>query len=114
MTCRCEFGWIHVSDAYPRQQHPDRDLTALPEDLAEIARTDLAHRQAAAANSWYPCKVCNPTLFFRWAGGHLRSDHDAAECPECGEIRRGKRGTALTLAAPEPPPDVPLRRDLDL
>lgn len=82
------------------------DFSALPEDLAEIARKDIEYRRAGLADSVYPCKECQPTLFFRWAGGHLASKHDQVDCEECAEIRRGgKSGRSLAAPSPPPPPE---------
>lgn len=112
---RCEFGWRTVSDSYPERLVPTPDLSGLPPDLAAVARRDIEARRASLAGSVYPCKECQPTLFYRWAGGHLASKHDRGDCEECQEIARGKRPSRAAVVAAgsapsiEPPP--PTARD---
>lgn len=78
--------WVWVTPSYPFTQVPDPTAELLAQIPAEAhaalaAQVDLARRAAAA--SVYPCRACNSALFYRWRGGHLASDHDRADCPEC-------------------------------
>lgn len=80
--------WVQVQPAYAERMFPppaDLPEGATDEQLrvhaAVVADADRCRR--AAADSFYPCKDCAPTLFFRWAGGHLAIDHDRASCAEC-------------------------------
>lgn len=100
---RCEFGWRTVSPGYPAAQVPMPDLSGLPEDLREVAEREVLTRRAGLVGAVYPCKECQTALFFRWAAGHLESKHDEENCEECSEIRRGKKPSGLSLAAPGPP-----------
>lgn len=52
----------------------------------------------------YPCRVCRPEDFARWAGGHFAADHDRAACVECrtGPPKARKRRGAGR--EPTPPP----------
>lgn len=47
----------------------------------------IAEATPTAAETLKPCQVCNPSIFKRWADGHLAPDHD---CSECRDLRRGK------------------------
>lgn len=90
----CEHGWHYV--ALPYAEHLAGDNDGTPAWRARVA---------ALLNSVYPCRVCKPAAFFRWAGGHFAADHDAGSCPDCatpGQTRR--RAPARTAASHEPPP----------
>jgi hypothetical protein len=100
MGGRCDgSGWVQVQPAYAAQRHPyppPPELDASDDDLAEharhVRRVDAA--RAAAIDSYYPCKECNPDAFFRWVGGHFSPGHDAAACPDCALIGRRVRRSA--------------------
>lgn len=106
----CEFGWRAVSSNYPVTHYPMPDLTGLPDDLAAAAQAEVETRRAALTDSVYPCKQCQPHLFFRWAEGHLASKHDQDDCDECSEIRRGKRPQRRSAPTQGLPP---ARKDTD-
>lgn len=83
--------WLQVTPHYAERRYPWPErppdgaspaLLAAYEDL--VAWT--SERRAAASNSWFPCRVCNPVAFFRWVGHHWDIDHDTAGCSECDEI----------------------------
>lgn len=79
---RCVSGFVEVIRTPFDETIPDPD-----------GSKRLAH--IAEQNTVYPCKVCQPQMFFRWMRGHLDSDHDRRNCSECGEIpgtsrRRGR------------------------
>lgn len=83
----CDHGWRGLGDGFieaevarRKQRNPDVDEPVV---------------RAALLNTVYPCKTCQPTLFYRWAGRHLDSDHDRQSCVECKALdpttfRRGK------------------------
>jgi len=85
---RCDHGWVMVQPGYAERLYPDPpDLPLKATDVQrhayeELVRT-LASRRAAALDTWYPCQHCRAATFYRWAGGHLSSDHDPAACGEC-------------------------------
>lgn len=107
-------GWVQVTAAYAEKLFPlppaatleDADHAAAFAALAEA----VERRRRAAADSWYPCRECEPSLFYRWAGRHLDSKHDRAGCAECSledeEKRRRPRTerAAPAHAAPAPSP----------
>lgn len=104
--------WVQVQPGYAERAVPDptpEALAALAGDEAAIEAlfAEVARARAAAANTWYPCRECNRTAFFRWAGGHWGRDHDPSDCADCHEAmgRRGARSAARALHANE-------RRDL--
>lgn len=92
---RCDgSGWIQVQPAYAAQRHPyppNPELDATDEELAEHSR--LVRRidalRAQAVNSFYPCKECQPDVFYRWAGGHHAPGHTCSECIE--NVHRPRR-----------------------
>lgn len=103
----CEFGWRSVrlesvEAANPRPVALD-DEALSDEDRARITLTWQA-RLASGKNTVYPCKECNPDLFYRWAKGHLDSAHERAGCAECLELDHPRRGSRKA-AAHEPEPD---------
>lgn len=89
----CEFGWRSVQMPYCEKMFPVADDD--DDEAIERAR----ERRAAAMNTVYPCKVCQPNLFFRWVGGHLDKEHDRGACEECSSIGHRRRG-ARHVSAP--------------
>lgn len=112
---KCVGGYVEVKPAYALHQYPDPtmdQLAALDHDPAAVAAlwAQVETSRQAALNSVYPCRRCNPALFFRWAGGHLVLNHDMVNCQECVEAMGGKRAAARAARAF---PDTPTpRRDL--
>lgn len=115
-------GWRKVQPKYAEHQanlrHP------APEDGSD--RTDVAQRQwrsayLTALNTVYPCKDCNTETFWRWANGHLDSQHDRSNCAECialgvvGSKRRhaGRSTRAMDRPPPQPEPPKPAWDDLE-
>lgn len=107
---RCEFGWVPVLESYVEREAPEPDLPEGdgPELEAERAKIikDWEVRRGGMRNTWYPCKLCNPRTFMRWAGGHLAADHDRSDCEQCENPRGSRRKGGRTLAEPTPPPPV--------
>lgn len=121
----CDHGWVHVHPEYAERTA----RTLVPEGVEPPAAM-----VAALADSWYPCKWCQPTQFFRWAQGHWHPEHDITACAECIAVHGGRRHAGMHAAvgrdretghAPtrpaqpplptEPPPDLyddEPRRDL--
>ena len=94
----CAGGWVYVSERYAEYRAED------------VARADEVPKQAIVAafrNSVYPCTVCRPDLFYRWAGGHLAVDHNRSECVECSERRVGKRAPRSATIVHSTVPDMP-------
>lgn len=93
----CEHGWRRVTDLYldrqaPWPEPPPFDATPEAEAAYEADVQRITQRRASLANTWYPCRACNPRAFFRWAGGHFASDHVPELCPECCEgLPRSRR-----------------------
>lgn len=114
---RCEDGWVTVKDGYALHLYPDPDpirMSALDPEVVEQIHDELRLKRAAAANSVYPCRTCNPSLFFRWAGGHFKLGHDYAHCDECIEFLGGRRKAARAIQhLPEQTPVTTPRRDID-
>lgn len=110
---RCEGGWVKVQASYVEANAPEPDLPEgdTPEDEDNRAKIieQWQLRRAALADSWYPCKECNQQAFYRWANGHLASDHVRHECPDCQTpaqrraADRGHREPAPVGANPPPP-----------
>ena len=117
--CRCErchgarFVWVQPSYAEARLKVKDHSSPA-----ADVER-------AALSKTVYPCKACNPKLFYRWAKGCLESDHDSWECPDCYEAGavKGRKSPPEKQLSPSPSlrqlhpvpdlPQEPSRGDLD-
>lgn len=80
LCTRCDHGWVTVGGGYVD------DWSKLP-DHVKVAEGDremvLRARRVALAESVYPCKVCRPSAFFRWAKGCGTPGHDAASCDLC-------------------------------
>lgn len=106
-TC-CTGGWVYVSEKWATQE-----ATVTLEDGTKVVDQE---RLAGLLNTVYPCKVHNATQFYRWAGGHMKPEHDKASCVECrapgGTRARGAR-PGQQQAVQEPLPTTPPRRDLD-
>lgn len=110
---RCDQGMVQVRPAYAEHLYPDptaeqvAGLTA--EQLAGVwAR--IEERRAAARWSFYPCRTCRPTQFYRWVGGHMDSGHNPTTCAECVELMGGARAAARAARAYA---DLTPRKDLD-
>lgn len=113
-ACPCQgSGWRYVREHYAEQLYPEPPPTGdtSPDGVAAyLAKVEHARlMRAAALQSVYPCREHNAAMFFRWAGGHLGTDHDRSECPECSELLpRNHRGHhAPTPARREPRPTEP-------
>jgi hypothetical protein len=112
---RCEFGWRTVVEANAERQFPRPDgiddPSRTPEERDALERI-WKGRLAGAKNSVYPCKVCNAVMFFRWAAGHLDSNHDRSGCSECLDARNGRSGKKEFKPTTEhPPPTDRVRAD---
>lgn len=115
---RCEgTGWVQVQDAYAVHLYPDptlEQLAGLDDTAADEVVAQVQLQRAAAANSVYPCRDCNPPMFFRWAGGHFKLGHDYAKCDECIEVLGGRRAARRAVNhLPEQTPVTTPRRDID-
>lgn len=80
--------WVQVQPAYAERMFPmpadlPEDATPDQRRVHAIVAADVERARHAAADSFYPCKDCAPTQFFRWAGGHLAANHDRSSCAEC-------------------------------
>lgn len=118
MTCeKCDNGWVTVRPSYaanlvPEPELPEAEGPEWDEIRAEMV-ADFERRRREAETHVYPCRICKPTLFFRWVERHYEPGHDAEGCADCIELRKGRRrSTSRTLADPTPPPDLPERKDL--
>lgn len=84
----CDRGWRTVGPGYVEQHAPwpaPPELGATPEQVAyyELAMVRCELRRKTLAETIYPCKTCNPRLFFRWAKGCLKPGHNATDCDLC-------------------------------
>lgn len=108
--CKCErchgarFVWVQPSYAETRLKVKDHSSQAAAVERAGLLQTV------------YPCKVCNPKLFYRWARGCLASDHDPWDCPDCYEagVVKGRKtppekqlSPSPSLRSLRPVPDLP-------
>lgn len=102
----CEHGWVQVKDAYARHMAAQK----VAEDSEQFAAA-----YASYLNSYYPCRVCRPVQFFRWAGKHYDREHDVSSCAECIEAHTGnrRRATKATAMASGNVPSAAPRRDID-
>lgn len=102
--CKCgNTGWVDVQPQYAAHMYPDPEATVLaqlPADQAQLLVAEVAARRAAAANTVYPCRLHQATLFYRWAGKHFEKDHDPGTCAECIEVRSGPRVRRMSNATP--------------
>jgi hypothetical protein len=98
-THECDAGWRWVSQSYAEH---------IAADVVVEGDTPAAAVIAALRNSVYPCRICHPQRFFRWAEGHFRPDHDLASCPDCiaahGGVKSAKRHAHGGRRTHEPPP----------
>lgn len=100
----CEGGWVQVQPKYAEH---------LAAQVAPEGTPGYRLALAALLNSVYPCQVCRPAQFYRWAKGHWRPDHDMADCPDCAGIYGGKHAARRAEARHAPDPVVDqTRRDL--
>lgn len=109
----CDGGWVQVQAAYALHLYPDPTMEQLAElttEQTEVLWASITSARAAAARSYYPCRRCRPAMFYRWAGGHFRPNHDVTACDECVELMGGRRAAAR--AARALPVHTP-RRDTD-
>ena len=93
--CDCEHGWVNVHPDYadrsvPLPTPPRVDATPDQVDRYGEAVALIDARRRMARNTVYPCKTCQPGLFFRWVGGHLDAKHDRSECDECSDGKRSR------------------------
>jgi hypothetical protein len=103
----CEGGWRAITEATVARLHPEPER--LPDESdADWARREAQHRSdvAAARNTWYPCRDCNASRFFRWAEGHWARDHDTSTCDACNDLRPGHRRRRATVPAGEDRPPI--------
>lgn len=109
---RCDgTKWVQVKPAYALHLVPDPEpglLAICTPEQAALLHAEVEQRRAAARDSWYPCRDCNPGPFFRWAAGHWNKDHDVASCAECIDALGGSRAARAQHTVPE----TPERRDL--
>lgn len=100
-------GWRQVTAKYAEHQanlkYPqpeDRERTEAEQQLWDTAR-------ATAMNTSYPCKVCNTSVFWRWANGHFDREHDRAACPECATPKGARPRSHRAVDRPPPPSEPP-------
>lgn len=124
---RCDRGWVQVTAAYVERKAPwpaplAAELMSEPgmEEAHAALTAHVANKRRALAESYYPCKECQPAAFYRWAQGHNEPNHDRHSCPECCELDGRRAGRAkprrerdLLRDGPSPVPAGPVRRDLD-
>lgn len=104
-THECEHGWVQVKEPYARHLA----LSKVPEESAQFASL-----YASLLNSFYPCRVCRPVQFYRWATKHYEPTHDVSSCAECIEAHSGKRrGARVAAAVAGDSASERVRRDLD-
>lgn len=82
---KCDHGWVTVGPNYVHEQAQLPD----PEARVQVADADheawLAQRAAALRSTIYPCRVCRPAAFMRWAKGY------PAEVEGDGMVRTTRR-----------------------
>lgn len=81
------------------------------DDARDVFLQEIDARRAAVADSWYPCSVCHPKAFYRWAGHHHAADHDISECTECQDLLARSHGGRRRERAPAGA--LPDRKDVD-
>lgn len=96
-----------MQPAYVERQLPSGDGVVIAPAIERSLR-------AAFGNTWYPCKNCQPSLFFRWAGDHLNPLHNAKACDVCcAELGRrsptmgGQRGRRVDVTTTNDEPAAP-------
>ena len=72
----------------------DPDHAAAVATMHAAITANIERRRLAAHDSWYPCRDCNGSTFYRWAGRPLDTDHNRHDCAECrlADEAHGKRG----------------------
>lgn len=124
-NAQCEHGWCRVLEGYAERMAPEPEMPEDDTPAADLLRAQIALKWqadlAAARDTWYPCRECNTTAFFRWHEGHFDPDHTVGACSECSVARHGRSATsarrrAPALAVPPDPTTDPhhSRKDLDL
>lgn len=99
---RCEHGWIKSADDYGEKVYPGptaEQLGRLSDEDRVALEIHTSAIQQALSDSMYPCKICRPAQFWRWQGGHWRSNHDRSSCDECNP-----KGAKTRSAVMDPPP----------
>lgn len=93
----CDGGLRLVLEPYveshtpPWPDAPPVDATPEVQRAYEARVVEVAAKKAAAANTAYPCKTCNPKAFWRWVGGCYKPDHDPAGCELCQAANEPRR-----------------------
>lgn len=109
----CDNGWVWVGRKYA--EHIANGMALGPGVSYESVVAGLL-------NTVYPCRLCQPDLFYRWARKHFAKEHDVATCPDCIEVHGGVKNArkhARAAAGSSRPvenyePDrPPPRRDLE-
>lgn len=111
----CDRGWLWVGQKYA--EHIAAGMALGPGVPTQAVVAGLL-------NTVYPCKECQPDLFYRWARKHFATDHDVSSCPDCVEVHGGPKAARrhATAAGTRPgatptenyePDSPPPRRDID-
>lgn len=106
-------GWRRVTTKYA--EHQANTKHPAPEDRERTDAEQRLWRSAyeTARNTVYPCKTCQPSVFWRWANGHFDPQHDRAACPECTTPKGAKRSQRAIDRPPPPPEPPPAYDDLE-
>jgi hypothetical protein len=82
---KCDgIGWRQVGRPYAEHLASERHDR-------EVDERRWLERVATFLNSYYPCRDCNASMFFRWHGGHLAADHVASDCADCVDAGASRR-----------------------
>ena len=108
MGCeRCDGGWKPVTESYVVRLAPmpaplDLALAAEPgmADAYDALVLEVEARRASLRQSVYPCKDCNSSAFYRWAGRHFEVNHDRTGCAECREYDAQRRHRSRSSSSP--------------
>lgn len=104
-------GFRYVQRAYAESEAKRRMAASANPVTPEDDPSKYEGLVATFLNTVYPCRTCNPSLFFRWAGGHLAADHDRDACGECIEAGsgsgRGRGAPRKPFVVTPPPPAEP-------
>ena len=112
MGCdKCDNGWRDVSETYVVKTYPMPERGSMTEAEHTEAVRQCEMKRASARATVYPCKECQPALFYRWAGGHLHADHERGSCDECSDRSTSRGRSRRRTPEPEPDPEPP--GDLD-
>lgn len=114
-TCtndRCEHGWITVRAEYVDRIVPDPEHVPDDPEAAAAIEAEIARLRKLHAGDVYPCRHCQPNLFFRWADGHHEPGHECAECASLRTGRKRSRSRPERSEDPPPAPELPERKDL--